>query len=281
LNSSESVPTLLHPGNDAPEAVEPATRRQLARESAALGWKLFHRENPLRLLVLSVYVGQVCAVYFYTLLGRYTGGDTGEHYSYVGAVVISMTYMTVGFNTDVPLTDKWQGTYWRLSRSGFSPYGVFLCRTAPMVVHGVALMILTAVVVGPLTEGVGAAMNLLRALPLMVVLTVLANFVGLAVVAPAIGTRYDVLTYNVATAVIQVFSLAYIPYGANAAVDTIGTVVPLRHGLGALRGWLDGGPWLGQLGLEAIVSAAWLVAGAFAYRFMDARGRRTGVAAFR
>jgi ABC-2 type transport system permease protein len=252
----------------------------VARASVGLGWRLFHRENPIRLLVFSVYLAEVCTGLFYVLLGAYVSGAPRTDFYLVGAAVLGMTFMAVGATTDIPLTDKWQGTYWRLSRSGRSPYGLFLARTVPTIVHAVASSIVTVYVVGAATGHLDTALRMLSALPLLVVLAVLTTFVGLAVVAPAIGTRYDVLTYNLVLTVITVFSGALVPPGSSPVVDTVGQVVPLRHGLAAVRGLLDGKPWLGELGHEAALAAVWVVLGSLLYRWMDARGRRTGVAAF-
>lgn len=249
--------------------------------SVGVGWKLFHRENPLGVLLLGAYAGQVCMAYFYTLLGAYVAPERGPEFFLVGGVVLAMTYMTIGYNTDVPLSDKWEGTYWRLSRSGVQPMELFLWRSLPMIVHGVAISLVAAVLVGLAAGQLHTGMEIVRAAPVLLVLALSTNVVGLTVVAPAIGTRYDVLTYNLMTTVVVLFSGAIVPSGANVTIDAIGTFVPLRNGLAALRALLLGEPWGRLLLREVLLALVWFAIGTVTYRLMDARGRRTGLAAFR
>jgi len=62
-----------------------------------------------------------------------------------------------------------------------------------------------------------------------------ASMLGLAVIAPALGSRWDTLTYNSATAVLTVVSGALFAPAVNPVVDRVGAVLPLRHSVTALR----------------------------------------------
>lgn len=107
-----------------------------------------------------------------------------------------------------------------------------------------------------------------------------ASMLGLAVIAPALGSRWDTLTYNSATAVLTVVSGALFAPAVNPVVDRVGAVLPLRHSVTALRNALAGRPLGTELALEACVGVGWAIVAALLYRGQDRRGRRHGTGAF-
>jgi len=230
--------------------------------------------------VLSSWFRGICLGLLYTLLGVFAGGSAAGDYSFIGAIVLVGVEETIGLTSDVPMRDRIDGTYWRVRASRLPPAATFALRAVPVIGAGLADCVVAGITVGLLTGRLPLAASLLPALPLVLVALLSATAVGLFVIAPAIGTRYDTLTYNTMTSLLVVFSGALIPRGSHGAFDAVGAVLPLTHAIDGIRAMLAGRPWLGDLGLELLVGAAWAAVAAFTYAAMDRRGLRTGRGAF-
>jgi ABC-2 type transport system permease protein len=69
----------------------------------------------------------------------------------------------------------------------------------------------------------------------------------------------------------------FLPPGRVPVLDAVGTVLPVRHGLIAVRAGLDGRPFVGELAAEALVGVGWGLV-AFAVTVVQARrARRLGI----
>ena len=203
-------------------------------------------------------------------------GQEGREFMFVGGLAVIIMVFTVTGVADVPMTDKWFETYSRL-RTGYLPVAVvFLLRTLAWVVEAAMGVIICIVVVGPLTGLSELSIDLLPLLPICGVMMVTTAVTGLAVVAFAVAKRADVFVGNSAAAALTIFSGALIPPGIIGWVDTIGTVLPLRHGLMAVRAALVGEPWLAHLGWELLVGAGWAVVAWLAYTRQARRARVSG-----
>lgn len=246
----------------------------------AVGWRLYRAENPVRPAALAIGFRNLTEALLFTLLGVAAGGAAGGDYSYVGAVLLTTTIYTIGMVTDVPLRDRIDGTYGRLARAARPPVAAFAVRALPLA--GVALVasVLTGVAVGALTGRLHLLVAMSAGFPLLVAGVLSGCAVGLFVIAPAIGTRYDMLTYNTMSAMVVVFSGALIPAGSHGALDAIGQVLPLTHAIAGVRAAMVGGSWGADLLAELAVGAGWALIAVLTYRFMDRRGRRTGQGAF-
>ena len=132
---------------------------------------------------------------------------------------------------------------------------------------------------GPLGR-LALAVAMLPALPLLVAAILGAGTMGLFVIAPAIGTRYDTLTYNTVTVFLTLFTGALIPRGTHGVFDLVGTVMPLTNAMDGVRSVMSGGPWLAAFGAELLVACAWGLVAAVTFALMDRRGLRTGQGAF-
>lgn len=245
-----------------------------------VGWLLFRRENPWRPVVLTSQFRIVAECLLFTLLGVVAGGRAGGDYSFVGAVFLASTYYTVSMISDVPMRDRMEGTYPQLSRAGRAPYLTFVVRSLPVVGAGAVAAVVAGVVVGAVTGRLDILVAMAPGIPLLVAACVSGGAVGLFVIAPAIGTRYDALTYNTMTALIVVFSGALIPTGRHGVLDALGGVLPLHHAIAGSRAAMDGQPWGASLLAELAVATGWALVAAFTYHAMDRRGRTTGRGAF-
>ncbi len=254
--------------------------REWLAATLRLGWLLYRRDNPTRPVVVASLFRNLADCLLYTLLGVVTGGAAGGDYSFVGAVVLVTCFYTLAQMSDVPMRDKIDGTYPRLSRAPGAPLAAFVVRGLPVLGAGLVAAVVSGVVVGALTGRLGVLAQMAPAAPLLLAAGLSGSVAGLVIIAPAIGTRYDTLTYNTMNVLVVVFSGALIPTGTHGALDAIGAVLPLTHAIAGVRAAMVGTPWGGDLLAELAVGAGWALAAVVVYRLMDRRGRTTGRGAF-
>jgi ABC-type multidrug transport system permease subunit len=245
-----------------------------------LGILLFRRENPFRPAVLSYWFRAICQTLLYTLLGFVAGGSAGGDFAFVGAVVLAGVDHAIAQVSDVPMRDLFDGTYPRLRAGGLPPVTTFALRSVPVVAAGCAVSGVVALSVGLLTGRLALVASMLPAIPLVLAAMLSATTMGLFVIAPAIGTRYDTLTYNTVSVFVTLFTGALIPRGTHGVFDAVGLVLPLTNAMDGIRSLMNGGPWLASFGAELLIACGWGLVAAVAYMLMDRRGLRTGHGAF-
>jgi hypothetical protein len=180
--------------------------REVVVATVRLGIALFVRENPIRPVVFSSWFRAVCLSLLFTLLGVAAGGAAAGDFSFIGSIILVGSEEVIGLTSDVPMRDRIDGTYWRVRASRLPPFATFALRVFPVIGAGLASSAVAAVTVGLLTGRLPLVLSLLPAFPLALVSLLSGAAVGLFVIAPAIGTRYDTLTYNTMTALLAVFS---------------------------------------------------------------------------
>lgn len=251
-------------------------RASLITETVLVGWKLFARDAPWRLVFTSFWVRSIAECFLFTGLGYVGGGQAGGDFAFVGAVVLTAAFYSVALATDVPLRDRWDGTYPRLAMGRIPSAATFFLRCTPQIVHAVIAAGVAMVVVGSTTGRFWLVLDLLPILPLIVFAAFSGVAVGLCVVSPALGTRLDVVTYNVAISLIVVCSGAVIPPGQAPLLDAIGQWLPMTHTIAAFRSYLAGSPVMPHIGYELIVGAVWAIAAVCLIAALQKRGRVTG-----
>jgi ABC-2 type transport system permease protein len=82
--------------------------------------------------------------------------------------------------------------------------------------------------------------------------------IGLAGAAFAVGRRADVLVGNLLAYLTMLGSAALVPPGHIWWVDRLGSFLPMRHGLAAIRASQAREPFAAGLLAEVVVGAGWL-----------------------
>ncbi|SCL60051.1 ABC-2 type transport system permease protein [Micromonospora eburnea] len=225
--------------------------------TARLGVVEFREANPDWVIWSALVPRAILQALFFTVLGGVIGGDDAKAYTFVGALAGSVTLSGAVAVIDVPLVDKWFGTFFRLRTGQLKPILVFLMRTLPYPVLGLVFILSAMVVVGPLTGQTALVLDLVPWLPLFFLMSVTTTAAGLACAALAVGKRANVLVGNLLAYLILLASGVFLPSGQVTWVDWIGSVLPIRHGLQAVRDGLEGRPWLGGVVAEIVVGVAW------------------------
>lgn len=265
---------LTSPGSALRLAPVPALWR--VGEVARLGWREYLAANPPRLLLSATAPRFVLQTLFFTVLGNVIAGPGQRGFAFIGGLVIALAGTNMVNVSNVPVTDRQYATFWRIRAGRLSPPVVFLARSAPYLVAGFALVAADAAVVGPLT-GLGALT--LRLLPLgwaFALMSMTTTVAGLAAASLSIGRHADILVTNLLAYLVILASGGFLPPGRVAWIDDLGMVLPVTHGLAAVRAALAGRPWGGQIVSELAVGLCWAALAALTVSWQARRARRLG-----
>ncbi|GAA3885733.1 hypothetical protein GCM10022243_58190 [Saccharothrix violaceirubra] len=222
----------------------------------------------------------LCQVAFFTLVSRLVGPAVHREYLLVGnAVLIAAleSCMVVASTT----WERRAGTLPLLVASGARPAVVFCGRSVHWVLSGTLTSSVSLFAVGLVFEPDLIRIRSLAVLPLVLLVSITTYCFGL--VLAAVVLRFMELR-NV------VGNLAYLGLmaicGVQVPVDywptvvrVVANVLPLTHGLAAVRLVLAGGEAgavLLQAGTEALVGAAWLAVALGVFGRLVDGGRRNG-----
>lgn len=252
---------------------------ELAAANLRLGQGLLRAEWPAGVWLVGTLLPEVLRMCVYALIGSVVGGPDGLRYAVVGCVVLAMMTTTVAQVTDVPVVDVELGTFRAVSLGRRSAFVQHVARLGPLLAMALVIAVVCALVVGPLTGQPGLAQPLLVRTWMLLPAAVSSAMLGLLVIAPAIGSSWEGITYNAATAVLTVTSGAVFAPSAPW-LAAVGQLLPLTHTVTALRLSMAGRAWAGELALELLVGVGWGLLAALGYRYQVRRGRRTGRGAY-
>ena len=234
--------------------------------------------------VLGLFVRMVAQVAFFASLGRLLGRQADVEFLLIGnAIMVStsssftVTVATVG--------ERDAGTLPLLAASPTSPLVALMGRGASFVPNGLVTSLGALAIVAPLYDvslpwaRVPALLALLTLVTVSTYMT--ATFLaGFVLRSP--GTRRTVS--NVARLVMMAFCGVSVPLSVYPeVVRIVAQVLPLTHGLKAIRELFAGAGWsdiLGDAGLEALVGGGWLLLSLATFRWLADAGRRDGSIVF-
>lgn len=243
---------------------------------AATGWREYLSMNPPRITALTTLPRAVLQTVFLLLLDGFVGGEALRRYAFIGAVALTVTLSTTISIADVPSNDKWSATFWRIRVGRYSPFSVFVLRSWPYPVAGFGTAALTLLLVAPVFGFAPAGPDLLRLLACLALLAITTSAAGLAGAAFAVGRRADVLVGNLLAYLMMLSSGALVPPGRIHWIDMLGSVLPMRHGLAAIRAVQVHRPFAAKLGAELAVGAGWLAVAWILVRVQAHRARSSG-----
>lgn len=245
--------------------------------TARVGFAEYWASTPPGIVMTTAVPRAVLQCLFLVLLGRAAGGEAGARFAFVGAVALILSAATMASIGDVPMLEKLSGTSHRLQTGVLRPETVFFIRAVPWVVEATVSAAATIVICGPLTGQAVLVPRLLEALPLYGVMAVTGAAAGLAVAALAVGRRADVLFGNALSYIIVAAAGGIIPPGRVAWLDGLGSVLPVRNGILAVRALIDGRRWAGHFLAELAVGLVWALLAWAAYAVQSRRARRLGL----
>lgn len=241
-----------------------------------MGVRLYLAEYPPRILATTVWPRAVLQCLFLTLLGRVVGGAEGARFAFVGAAALIVTLRTTTGLSDMPMRDKLYGTLPRVHTGHLPPIVVLATRTVPYLVDALVAVVLCLLVVGPVTGNAATSLALAPLLPLYAVVVLTSAAAGLACAALAVRAGVDELIGNGLSYLIIAVGGVLIPPGVLGWADALGSVLPIRHGLQAIRAALAGEPWLAHLAAELGVGLGWALLALVTVARQTRRARRRG-----
>jgi hypothetical protein len=228
------------------------------REAIRTGWLLYQADNPVQVEFTTAAPRVILQCIFFTLAGRLLSGRSGAEYAFTGCVAYAACTRTITYSCDIPMTDKWAETYYRLQVGTVRPWAVYLCRTLPYTVSGILSSALVLAVGGPILGMTHESILLFPLLPIYALTACTTTAFGLAVAGLAVGRSADVLLGNLAAYFILATAGVVAPVTSGAHwLAALGYLFPLQHGLAAIHAQLAGRPWGGQAALEAGIGACW------------------------
>jgi len=245
-------------------------------EMLRLGWREYLAANPPRLMLSATAPRFLLQTLFFTVLGNVVAGHGQREFAFVGGLALALAGTNVVNVSNVPVTDKQYATFWRIRAGRVSPAIVFLARSAPYPLAGFALLVVDAALIGPLTGLGSLSLRLLPLAGVYALISVTTTVAGLAAASLAIGRHADILVTNLMAYLIILSSGGFLPPGRVAWIDDLGAVLPVTHGLAAIRSALAGRPWAGQVALELLVGLGWTVLATAAITWQAHRARRLG-----
>jgi ABC-2 type transport system permease protein len=250
------------------------------RYASAAGWADYATMYTWRTWIAGWLTRVLCQVAFFALIGRLLDSPERTHYLLVGNAVL----IAAVENCFVCASTTWErraGTLPLLIAAPVGPLLVFAGRSTFWLASGTATASVALFALAPLF-GVGLPWpRALLAVPLIAAVAVATYCFALVLagfVLRAMETRNVV--GNVAHLSIMLLCGVQVPVTFWPAwVQAIASVLPLNHGLAALRALLANGSWVTvgrEFALELAVAAGWLLVAALTFHRFAEHGRRDG-----
>ncbi|HEX6342585.1 ABC transporter permease [Umezawaea sp.] len=247
-----------------------------AAEAARLGGREFRATLPPAASIFATLPKGVLQIVFFTVLGGVVAGEDHRQFAFVGGLVLALTTTNTVNVINVPFGDKYFSTFWRI-RTGDVPVAVVLyARAVPYLAVGFALFLAEAAIAAAVLGMGDLAVRLLPWLPVFALMACGYALLGIAAATATIAKRADVLAPNILGYLTMLCCGAFLPPGQVGWIDAVGSVLPVGHGLAAVRAGLDGRPWLTEALLELAICLASAVLGVLAVGVQTRRASRHG-----
>jgi ABC-2 type transport system permease protein len=250
------------------------------RSAAICGWSEYYSIFSWRTWLTGWYLRVLAQVSFFALIGKLLGSDAKTQYLLVGNSVLLATVVSL-FAIPSTAWERWAGTLPLLVAAPTSPVVVFAGRSVAILVDAVASS-LGAFFAAAAIFGVPLPWPRVLLVVPLVCLVALASYAlalflgGWIVRAPAFRNVASNVTHTTIMAIAGVnVPVAFYP----RPVEWLAEVLPLTHGLRAIRGVLAGsaaGAVLGNAALELAVGLGWLVLALLTFERFAEHGRRDG-----
>ncbi len=240
-------------------------------------WAMYSVELTPLVLFGSKIPRAVLQALFFVLIAKAAGGSQLARFALVGNAVHAAVFPAIIYMAIVIELEKWTGTLPLLIASPMHWLPLLVGRSA--ATFGDALFSTTIVlgVLIPILSPDIAGLNLVRAVPLLLLTVASASGLGWLIGAISLPLRWGALISNMTAYAMMVLCGVNFPLTAlPPAFQTVGRALPMTHGLLAVRAVIDGASYsqvMRLMGTELLIGllygmAAWLL---FGYRLNVAR----------
>ncbi|MFC4857315.1 ABC transporter permease [Actinophytocola glycyrrhizae] len=245
-------------------------------EAARFGWREYAANLPPAATIFATIPKGVLQIVFFTVLGGVVAGEHHTQYAFVGGLVIALTTTNTVNVINVPFGDKYHATFWRIRTGDMPVAAVLYARAAPYLAVGFGLFLIEATIAAALLGLTNLGLHVLPWLPIFALMACGYALLGIAAATLTIAKRADVLAPNLLGYLTILCSGAFLPPDKVGWIDTIGSVLPVRHGLAAVHAGMAGRPWLAEALLELTICLVSAVLGLFAVAVQTRRATRHG-----
>jgi ABC-2 type transport system permease protein len=257
-----------------------ADRCRVAARAVQLGFAEFRSSYTVTSWLFGWCLRLVFQVVFFTLIGAVVGGATTIDYLLVGNVVAVAALEATAVVVSM-VREKWYGTLALVLASPGSPTAALVAGNLNWPVTGLlsaSVTMLVAVLVFGVPVTVG---GVLLALPLVLVCALSAFCYGSAIAVVVLRfPSFNFTAMNVAYLSLMAFTGVNVPTSFwPPVIQWVVQILPITHGLSAVRAVLAGAPLSGVLGqvlAEIAVGLGWLLLAVVSIHRFVARGRRDG-----
>ncbi|MEV4496140.1 ABC transporter permease [Micromonospora arborensis] len=245
-------------------------------EAVRFGWREYAANYPPAATAFATVPKGVLQIVFFTVLGGVVAGPDHRQYAFLGGLVIALSTTNTVNVINVPFGDKYHATFWRIRTGDMPVAAVLYARAVPYLAVGFGLFLVEAAIAAALLGMSDLALRVLPWLPLFALMACGYALLGLAAATLTIAKRADVLAPNLLGYLTMLCSGAFLPPNQVGWIDAIGSVLPVRHGLAAVRAGMAGRPWLTEALLELAICLVAAVLGLLAVTVQTRRATRHG-----
>lgn len=250
------------------------------RVGARASVEMFVAKYPARVLVAAWIPRVVLQTLFFVLLARFAAGPQAAKFALVGNAVAMAAAVALVQVSSVVAEERQSGVLPYLIAVPANRLWIVVGRSAAFFLDAVLSALLALVVVGWMTGALPNAGRIVYALPAFLLVCIDLSAMGLLIGSAGFLTRSSAHIANLVYYIMLVVCGVNYPVTAlPPGVERLSSVLPMTHGLEALRGLLDSRTYADvfpSLALEAATGAAYAILACVTFHRQVERARRTG-----
>ncbi len=256
----------------------------IVQAGARASFEMFIVKYPPKVLVASHIPRVIFQTLFFVLLVRFALGPDLVGFALVGNAVGMAAIVAIVQVGGIVSEDKGSGYLPYLMAAPANRVWIILGRCAAFYVDALLSALLALVVVGPIVGAVPDPVRVLYAFPALLLITATLTSMGLLVGSLAFHTRFAQTVTNFTYYMLLLLCGVNYPLGMlPQAAQTAARLLPMTHGLEALRGLLGAASYLDvlrPLATEAVIGLVYAVVAYLVWQRQIERVRRTGSTEF-
>jgi ABC-2 type transport system permease protein len=253
---------------------------RIFRYSAISAWQDFRREYSVLSWIGEWAIRIVFQVTFFALIGKLLNSNERVEYLLIGNSVM-VASMTVMYVVQTTVWERWTGTLPLLVAAPASPLVVFMGRSVEWIPDAVLSSMIGLFLVGPIFNVSLPWPEAFLVIPLVLLVTVSTYMMGAFLGSLALRTMESRnLIANTAHGLMMAVCGVNVPTSFFPEwVQGFSAVLPLTHGLNAIRGLLaqesEAYIWT-NIQLEILVGLGWRALALATFRWLAEGGRKDG-----
>lgn len=214
---------------------------------------------------------------FFVFLAKAAGGDQLARFALIGNAIQIAVFMVMLSMEAVIESEKWNSTFQYLIAAPSSWFPSMLGKSMSFYGDAIFASAISFTVLVPVLHIQIPFINLLKAIPIILIILFSASALGWSIGAFSLPIRYGYMICNFFAYAMMIFTGINVPVSVlPSVIRFIGNLLPVTHGLLAVRAIIDGASYnsvLSLISLELLIACvycaiAWLM---FGYRLRVTR----------